>query len=1068
MGRAFEMGKSLIFVMGLLLYGQAVLGQVGDRVVVVSLVDGTALWGSTIRSLATGSVVHTDRNGVFRIDGSRADTLVITHIGFHPDTLVVSRGGVIPDRIQLRPSGDLLEEVVVNTGYYELPRERMTGSFAHVDQKLFDRAVSANVLERLEGVVSGLQFLKPQGTAASDIRIRGVATIESDAAPLIIVDNFPFEGDINSLNPHDVESVTALRDAAAASIWGARAGNGVIVINMKKGRYGQRASLNGSASFRFVDKPDLLASPKWIAVSDVMEIEKQKYLQGDYPDDARTPLPQYVDLLYRRDKGQLSDQEFALQEAALRSGDIRRDVMKYLYRRGLQEQYAFNLNGGADNYKYYVSLGHDRTLSSSVGNRDSRLNLNMQNTYRPLKGLEMTAGLWFTNIAGENNGLSISELNPKSGTDISPYVRLADDAGNALAIPMDYSRAYLEQSAGADLLDWSFRPLEESDLRDHRSGKNEFRANGALNYRMPFGLAIGLTYQYLQSSGFSSRHYRAESYYARDLINRFTQSNGSRIVPLGGVFRQEGGSTVYSHAGRVQIHYDRRFGPDHELVVLGGSEIRDVLDRKDPGFQLLGYDEELLGGSTLYNYQQSYPVRPVGNARIPPLPVGLGEFVDRYLSYFGNGSYVYRGRYQVTGSSRWDASNLFGVKTNQKGKALWSLGMGWELSKEPFFDIPAVSYMRIRTSYGSSGNVNKSITHYPVAVFDAEHGTTGLPVGSLRSVGNPSVRWEEIRTLNTGLDFRAFGNRLSGSLEYYRKHARDLIGDDYLDPTVGISSTTGSYKINYANMEARGIDIQLQTANVWGGFHHRITALFSYSTNRITHYNTKDVLAISRYTAITPPPAIGVSRDAVYALPWNGLDGQTGFPLIYMDGVPSTDYKAYYEQYLKPDSLLLTGVRIPPYFGSLRNTFSYKGFQLGVLVTWKAGHVYRRSSIGSAQEYFGIYHADYYRRWSQPGDEKHTAVPAYAPYSDFSWQRNAAYLESVALIEPGSLIRLQDVDFSYELPLRRPYLSNIRLGAYIRDLGLLWSRNSLDEDPDYVLSAYPVRTTYALKLMIGL
>ncbi len=1062
------MGKHLIFVVGLLLYGQAVAGQVNDRVTLVSMADGTPLWGAVVRSSMTGSVQNTDKDGRFHVSTERRDTLVISYVGFRSDTLVVFPGGVLPDRIRLRPSGDQLEEVVVNTGYYELPRERMTGSFAHVDQTLFDRAVSTNVLERLEGVVSGLQFLNPQGTAASDIRIRGVATIESDAAPLIIVDNFPFEGDINSLNPHDVESVTVLRDAAAASIWGARAGNGVIVINMKKGKYGQKATLGTSASFRFVDRPDLLASPKWIAVTDVMEIERQKYLQGDYPDDARTPLPLYVDLLYRRDKGQLSDQDFAMEEATLRSGDIRRDAMKYLYRRGLQEQYAFNLNGGADNYKYYVSLGHDRTLSSSVGNRDSRLNLNMQNTYRPLKGLEMTAGLWFTNASGKNNGLSISALNPKSGTNVSPYLRLADAGGNALAIPMDYSRAYLEQSAGTDLLDWSFRPLEEPALRDHRSGKNEFRANGALNYRMPFGLAIGLTYQYLQSSGFSSRHYRADSYYARDLVNRFTQSNGSRIVPLGGVFRHEGGSTVYSHAGRVQLHYDRRFGPDHEVVVLGGSEIRDVLDRRDPGFQLLGYDEELLGGSTLYNYQQSYPVRPVGNARIPPLPVGLGEFVDRYLSYFGNGSYVYRGRYQVTGSSRWDASNLFGVKTNQKGKALWSLGMGWELSREPFFDLPAVSYLRIRTSYGSSGNVNKSVTHYPVAVFDAEHGTTGLPTGSLRSVGNPSVRWEEIRTLNIGIDFRSFGNRLAGSLEYYRKHARDLIGDDYLDPTVGISSTTGSYKINYADMEAQGIDLQLQAENQWGGFQHRVTALFSYSTNRITHYNTKDVLAISRYTANTPPPAIGISRDAIYGLPWYGLDGQTGFPLIYMDGERSTDYRVYYEQYLRPDNLVLAGVSVPPYFGSLRNTFSYKSFQLGVLVTWKAGHVYRRSSIASAQEYSGVYHADYYRRWSQPGDEEHTSVPAYAPFSDFSWQRNAAYLESTALIEQGALVRLQDMDFSYEVPLRGSHLRNIRLGAYIRDLGLLWSRNSRGEDPDYVHSAYPVRTTYALKLMVGL
>ncbi|SPZ88258.1 Outer membrane receptor for ferrienterochelin and colicins [Sphingobacterium multivorum] len=219
---------TILFILSILTVEAQVSGHVRDE-------NSAPLHGATLALKGSGISAKTDKNGFFSFGKMELpDSLTISFMGYNTQRIAVtSANGNIS--IVLQKSSHTIEEVqVVNTGFYSIPKERATGSFTVVDNKLLNRSVGGNILQRLDGVTPGVQFITPNGTKASDIRVRGLATIQSDASPLIVVDNFPYDGDISSINPNDIDNITILKDGATASIWGARAGNGVIVITTKK------------------------------------------------------------------------------------------------------------------------------------------------------------------------------------------------------------------------------------------------------------------------------------------------------------------------------------------------------------------------------------------------------------------------------------------------------------------------------------------------------------------------------------------------------------------------------------------------------------------------------------------------------------------------------------------------------------------------------------------------------------------------------------------------------------------------------------------------------------------
>ncbi len=1044
-----------------ILFTWPVIGQIRIDGRISDVATGDPVTGADIRTVVSKMQAHTDGKGRFSLDLAYPDTLWISHVGYSDIRLAVTTPSA-DLHIALERITGTIEEVQVSTGYYRIPRERATGSFVHLDNTALNRSMGGNILQRLEGMVSGVQFVDPGVGSTSAIRVRGLSTIESDETPLVVLDNFPYEGDIGNIDPNSIESITVLKDAAASSIWGARAGNGVIVITSKRATEGQHPKVSFSSNFGMSDRPDLTYGREWLSSPTVMAIEKERFGLGHYTFGDNENISLYVDYLKQHADGIIDDSELQDIESRLATIDTRREAMELLYRSAAYGQYALNLTGSSGRHSYTMNVGYQGSRSDVVGNDGKRTTIGLRHSFRPIDALNIGVGLDYAGRRSSGDGIAYSGL--MQGSRISPYLQLQDGNGNAMAVPQAGLRPYYAAQAEANgLQDWLFRPLEERELHRNRSISNELRLNTDVRAKLMARMSFSLQYQYTKGTARSEVHYLKDSYHVRNLVNTFTQSNGTLVIPNNGIYRNNNPQEDFSHYGRAQLDYGTTLNGRHRISSLAGVEIRHAQTEQLPGSVLYNYEEDYLTGTNLFNFNQSYATRPAGtNQRIPGASPNHRLYIHRDLSYYANGSYEFDRRYILSGSVRWDGSNLFGVKTNQKGVPLWSVGGSWNIGSEPFYGLGDIlPYLRLRGTYGIAGNVNKTVTHYPTILFGTSY--LGLTSAMLRSIGNPSLRWEKVRTVNIALDWRALGNRISGSIERYVKNGNDLIGEDYLDPTLGI---TEGYKINYADIRTEGWDIQLSTSNLTGGLSWKTDILAHWVNNEVTNYRTNDNLAVSNYFYGIAPPTVGRSRDVVYAIPWHGLSGQTGLPVIYMDGAQSGDYKTYFLQYLDKDMLVDMGSFVPTVYGTLRNTLGWKGVEFSAMLGWKSGYVFRRTSMGSSDEYADRYHQDYDRRWQQAGDENWTDVPRHVPLEEADTYRDASsvYMNSEALITRGDHIRLQDITLSYTLPAGitgKLALKNVRLYAYARNLGILWKSNRVGIDPDYANSLYRAPKAYS-------
>lgn len=1042
---------------------------------VISAINGQPLAGAGLTLINNKTQAGTGTDGSFSMMAAKLpDTLLITYLGHKRLKVSVSGKQLNLGVIKIAADHTDLAEVKVNTGYYQIAKERATGSFTQVDNKLLNRSVGANIMDRLEGVTSGLQFDRRNMVGENktakpvELRVRGLSTIAGSAAPLIIVDNFPYPGDINSINPNDVESITVLKDAAAASIWGARAGNGVIVINTKQGQFNQPARIAFNTNVNITGKPDLYYDKNYLPSETVMGIQKELFDRKAYVEDDKNYIPAYVELLIKRREGKVTEGEFLARESVMKETDFREQASRYLYQTGINQQYALSVNGGSAAYKYYLSGGYDKNKANQVGNSNDRMNLNFQNTFKLNKDLELSASIWYSQQKAESSSVTYTDM--ALGVR-EPYSLLADADGNALPVGYGLKRlAYTEEAIDNGLLDWLYRPLEEQKLNSNIAKDKEIRINGGLKYRFLNHFNLNTTYQYLQGSSQSEAFHDAGSYYTRDLVNRFTQANGQQIIPNGGILEGSGLNEYKGISGRVQMNYDQTFADQHQFTALAGAEVGAQVVESRPGYRFYNYSKDFLGGTPMFDYTKYFPVRPSGSALIPQPPGLVRKGNDRNLSYFSNAAYSYDGKYTLSGSARWDGSNLFGVKTNQRGTVLWSAGAGWEMSKEQFYGISSwLPYLRLRATYGSGGLIDKSQSHYPSIYFTMDS-KTGFPIAKLSHPGNPNLGWEQVNTLNLGLDWSIKGQRLTGSFEWYNKDANHLLGSIKIDPTTGAEA---NYKQNYADMTTKGFDLQINSINMRLPMKWTSHLLINYSRNKIRNYSTPAAQnSYDYFGGVNKPPVAGHSVDALYALPWNGLNPQTGQPLIYIDSKQSTDYASYLTNF-KPENLINAGVEVAPLTGSLRNSFSWKGMELSTLISFKTGYVFRRASMKPGAEYNvstkAILHVDYYNRWQKPGDEKYTNVPGAT--STENTYAGSAYRESMALVTSGDHIRLQDINLSYTLSpkiTKSLAVQQLRFYVYARNLGIIWRANKYDIDPDYPYATYPAPKTLAFGLQIGL
>ena len=1045
----------------------------------------------TLKRPATGtnqpsSLIYqlsSDPKGKFTLsDVWLTDTLIITAVGYETavETLDFNSRGFVT--IILKRRASVLSEVVVHTGYQTFSARRAPGSYEIINPEAISRRPATDILSRLEGL-SSLLFDRRKMTSgqtavsAASLSVRGLSTLtEAIKAPLVVVDNFPYEGDINNINPPDVENITLLKDAAAAAIWGARAANGVIVITTKKGQYNKAATISLTMGLGKAQEPDLFYYPR-MSVSDFLEVEEFLFNKGFYNADinnttTRPALTPFIEMLVKKRAGQLTAADSLAFANTLKTYDIRKDFGKFIYRSGLNQQYALNASGSATNIRYYLSAGYDHNRSNLVGSAYSRSTLRSHTAFVPFKNAELRLGFQLTQSRAQNNSIGgIESFSYRANKLIFPYARLADEEGRPAILVKDYRAGYTDTAGSGRLLDWKYRPLEEQSLSDNTTHSQDITLNLSANYKFSPGLNAEMSYQYERTNAKTKSHHSPQTYYTRDLINLYTQlSAGSAkyIIPLGGILDLSA-YDLFAHAARGQLNFQKNLDAKQALTVIAGTELRQA-NAVSSAFRAYGFNNDILTFGNV-DYSNTYPrYGNRGNARIPD-NLSFDERLNRFVSLYAKAEYSYDNRYTAALSARRDASNLFGVSQNNKWKPLWSAGAVWNLSGEKFYRANWLPSLRWRFSYGYTGNANNTISPHTILRYLTAPNELGEPYVNIQSPGDPNLGWETVGMINTGIDFALKNNRLAGSVEYFIKHTHNLILGAEQDPTSGVTNASA----NSASLRGSGVDINLSATVVSSELKWQVNALFSYVQTKVTNYRLNDASRVaSGFVNGKGLSILPVKNSAPYSLfsyRWAGLDPLTGDPQGYLDGQVSKNYTAILNQRLATADLVYHGPALPPIYGNFMNTLSYKGLSLSANLTFKLGYYFRKSTVSYTDLYSrGKTHIDYILRWQKPGDEAFTNIPSLT-YPAVA-NRDIFFAGTGANVRKGGHLRFQDARIGYDLDRskwKKLPAPGIRLYVYASNLGIIWRENKEGLDPDYDadLSFYPQPVTISAGLSIN-
>ncbi|SFE41511.1 TonB-linked outer membrane protein, SusC/RagA family [Chitinophaga sp. CF118] len=1038
-----------------------VLGMVTDE----SLEPVSA---ATVMVPGTRNMVMTNSKGQFEIKiPVTTKTLQVSCVAYESQQIPVNR--TVWYSIALKDKTGYLKPVeVVSTGYVNLPKERATGSFGVITSKELEKVPTANVIQRLEGQVPGLQmqitsgdnsFVYDNNTPAPssntrtigrndyNFNIRGTSTINSEKSPLIVVDGFPTELDMKTLNPNDIAQITFLRDAAAASIWGARAANGVIVIETKKGRT-RMPVVNVSIGFSTQDKPDI-GYLKLMNSTQELNYEKELVDKGlvntsiynPYTAGVKSYVSDGMDLAFQLKSGRITQAEYDARAAQMGAINNYGQITKYLMQRANSQSYNLSVSGGSDVHTYFLSGSYAKETPSTKGNSGERLTLTANQEFKIIKKITLSTSLKaaFFNYAA--NGIGLSALS-SGGRTFMPYNDIHDK------FYYSAGRHYADSLQGLGYQNWGYDYLKELELSSNSSHDNNYSGNLNLNIPIYKGLAFTAAYA-LERTYYNSRIYFGDSSFNnRDLYNTGTTIVAGKLVkgvPNGGIL-SVGNSSLNNYSARGQFVYNGTIGKIHELNALAGMEARQTSISQNL-YTLWGYNQST-GISQPPAYGVQYNTYNYGSGSLYGAPSQIDK-VKRFLSYYGNAAYTLMSRYTLSASVRYDDYNNFGLDRKYRAKPFWSSGISWNINREKFMQpVSWVNNLSLRVTYGINGNINQEIMPFTNISLGAADYQTGLPYAVISSAANPTLRWEKTYVFNAGVDYSLFNGRLGGSIDVYNKKGKDLISTFDVNPTyTGINNSTLS--LNGATMSNKGIDIGLNGAIIDSkSFGWNMILNFSYNSNKITDNRFK--ATSSFFSSLSGSLIKDYPVDAIFAYRSAGLDS-TGLMQVYAgDG---SKLKAN-QTITDMKSIKYAGRPSAPYYGSFTNTFRYHQWSLYVLTTYSFGSVFRNPTVSSYPTTRRLSYnvsADIANRWQKPGDEAITNVPGVA--GTYAFNSTLRYAYSDLNIQPGDYIRLREISLGYEVPKNiagKILAKNLHVNAAVRNLGLIWKKNKVGVDPDFL------------------
>lgn len=1002
----------------------------------VNAADGEALPGVTVRVKGEKVGTITAADGSFSISADRHSTLIFSSIGY--TTVDVPVNGQNFLTVKLKDNATDLNEVVISVPYGTVKKSTFTGSAVNVDSKVIANSQVASVSQALQGTVAGLQSFSVSGQPGedADIYIRGIGSVNASNAPLYVVDGVPYDGKLASIATQDIASITVLKDAAAASLYGSRAANGVIMVTTKQGALGSAPQVEISAKYGFSSRAvadyDQVSTNdyfklQWEALrnsyTDVIEEGKRKYTDEQAAELASqtlvstvginpygTKYPQPVDV-----NGNLVAGAHPLWD------DSWEDALT-------QNAHYTDLNasvsGGSANSKYFFSLGYLDNQGAYIESGFKRYSLRANITSDIRRWLQVGLNL---------SGAYSLQKYPKQDDTALGNIVLA-----ARSIPSFYPVYERDPETGAYKLDANGnRIYDYGDYRTSSYGgfnfaqsmqydKNDIRRDAASVRGFVLIKPLeGLSYRLSVNVDYNSRftHDYANPTYGKDAVKNSYVSKGN-VRTTGFTFNQV-------------VNYDHTFNNKHNIRLMAGQEYYE-------------YNTSNFSGSRSGVIMDGFFEPDVASTL-----TGFGGNSDRYklLSYFGSADYSYLQKYFVSASVRTDGSSRFSPE-NRWG-TFWSFGGSWKINREEFLkNVHWLSNLTFRASYGAQGNDNIG-TYYAYKALYSIGSFLGETSLSPSRLGTPNLSWETNLNTNIGLDFGIWNNRLSGTIEFFNRESKDLLFSRDLIPSSGYSSIDA----NIGKLRNYGWEFTLAAVPVltkdWR---------WSISVNATTYKNKIVSIPSAEMWSGSKKWVKGGSLYDYYLYEWAGVNPDNGNPQWYYydengDKKVTEDYSS-----LTTDDKKKVGSSLPTVSGGFQTDLSWKDIALSAQFAYAIGGKLYNNDYTMLMSVSGgdgdTMSKELLNRWTP--ENKNTDVPRLV-------DKQTSYFTSGSTrwLVDRSFLRLKNLTLSYSLPkqwINKLFIRNASI--FVQGENLLTFSKQQGLDPEQPLSGsvafrYPAMKTFS-------
>lgn len=786
--------------------------------------DGEPLVGAAVKVVGTNAGTLTDADGNFTLNVEKGTQLQISYIGMTTKTVKASNGM----KIVLKAEVGSLDEVMV-VAYGTEKRSAFTGSASVIGSADIEKVQTTSALESLKGKAAGVQMYNTSGApgATSTFRIRGISSLNAGNDPLIVVDGAPYDGDLNTINPADIESITVLKDAASAALYGARGSNGVIMVTTKSGQRGQgtvTVDVKIGSNSKMLPEYETITDPAKYYEVWYQALKNYRVSQGYTESQAHAWANANIVSTESNNSYTLGYQVYNVPEGQDFIGTngkvnpnatlgnvvngyyiIPDDWVDATYNNSVRQEYNIQANGGNDRGSYYTSFNYLNYDGITMSSGYERYNGRIKADYKIKNWLKFSSNASFTHYQQNytnDEGSSASSGNVFALTKIAPIYPLYNRDANGNIIfdtnsginSYDYGdgsvsgliRPYLQQS----------NPLSDNQLNEMKTEGNTVNFSANVDITLPYG------FRFTSANNVYNDEYRTTQT-TNPYYGQYADSNG----------------IVYKAHGRYQtydlqqlLNWAHSYGK-HSISAVFGHEYYDARRYSLSGTtknQFSTENDELDGAVTANGNPSSSRSRYNTESWIFRAHYNWAE------KYFGQVSLLRQA------SSRFAKDNRWGT--------FWSIGGAWLISKESWFTPTWVDELRFKASYGEVGNDRISDYLYTNRyTITPSNGNVSLVSSS--TYKNPNIKWEKGASFNTGFEFSLFNSRLSGNIEYFYRKTSDMLNVKYLPYSYGYTS----YWDNIGDMTNSGIEVTLNGDVIrnkdltWS-----LYANFSYDHNEVT------------------------------------------------------------------------------------------------------------------------------------------------------------------------------------------------------------------------------------------